>query len=295
MTKFFGEYLVEKKIISQNDLLEALVLQVQNTPTFLEVAFKHSIFQPEQILSILKNQVVEGVEFKVSAQSLGLWTLEAERQIQDALVKERVPLGKILLSQKKLEVKDLIAALDQFLADQLDAQSEVVQEVEKLDEKAGDDLSTTPAPLSTDLSSSEEMISARNCFLSHFSQELHLKIKGLVLELDLTHPEFSDQILSIQNELNSILKQANLSNLKQSQELLEKVLAQSKKLVELSEESGEKVVWDFKSTTKKILDVLWEIRNAIELGQSEIEYLSSSESDSDIGSLLQELDRLSVA
>ena len=55
MSKYFGEFLIERKIISEEQLVEALVQQSLTLPSVLGVVRSLDLLSSSEILSVLKH------------------------------------------------------------------------------------------------------------------------------------------------------------------------------------------------------------------------------------------------
>ncbi|MCB0422495.1 MAG: hypothetical protein KDD61_15955 [Bdellovibrionales bacterium] len=314
MAQFFGEYLVEKQLISEEDLLAALVEQSQSIPTYLEAAFKNKLLPAEKILSVLKVQVTEGLEFKSSCRHLNLWSPELEQQLDSVISKERIPLGKILLSQNKLEVKQLIAALDDFLADQVDRSTktssvhhgdsvslDVVETTSEMSSSGREpqlsemssvgNLDQKPAESPTDQEGTELDELALGSYIENFNSEHFQLMEQLILGLEPTSGRFVEDLVKIRKEFDSLLGLAKLVGLPKSQDLLESALSQLERLLAHADSVEEKIVWEFKSACKITIDLLWDVRLELEKGSPENLILQAPDKLSIHNTLLQDWDQ----
>lgn len=114
--KYFGEFLVEKNLISVEKLTEALVEQVSQLPPACELAFKKQLLTPDQILTAFKVQSESGVDFIQACKQLNFWTTQIENQINQEISQLRIPLGQILAKKAYIDLPTLTKNLDLFLA-----------------------------------------------------------------------------------------------------------------------------------------------------------------------------------
>ena len=116
MPKLFGEFLVEKGLIQAQDMVAALVEQISKLPTLVEIVYRARLLSSESILVALRLQVRERKDFRSACIGMGVWTPAVEAAVEQELESHRIPVGQILLSQKKLGLKDLATALDEFIS-----------------------------------------------------------------------------------------------------------------------------------------------------------------------------------
>lgn len=114
--KFFGQYLVEKSLLSEETLVDALIEQLRSMPSLAEVVYDLKVFSTKQFLNVLALQAQTGMEFKKTAESIGLWTKEVDEKVTRALGDRRIPLGQILVRTGKIGFEDITKALDEYLS-----------------------------------------------------------------------------------------------------------------------------------------------------------------------------------
>ncbi|MBA92696.1 MAG: hypothetical protein CMJ43_18640 [Phyllobacteriaceae bacterium] len=115
--KLFGEYLVEKKIITEEQLTSALVEQIKNQPSVVEIIHDEKLLKPNEILSILGYQTKNKLSFITAAKTLNLWSEEIGKRVEKVTFSKRIPIGQMLLKQGSAEFQTMIDALDDFLSE----------------------------------------------------------------------------------------------------------------------------------------------------------------------------------
>lgn len=115
--KLFGEFLVQKGVITEELLLQAVVRQIAMLPATAEIILAHKILPPSQLLAVLKHQSQWRIDFIASAQALGVWSEEVASRLQKELAEVRVPLGMILINMGALEADQLPHYLDEYFAE----------------------------------------------------------------------------------------------------------------------------------------------------------------------------------
>jgi len=114
--KFFGEFLIEKGIISNDNLVEVLVEQIAATPPLCQLVFDKKILPPSSIFSAFRYQQENQVEFMQACKALGLWTGEVQEKTNRYLEEIRKPLGQLLVKKGYIDLKKLTKMLDEFLS-----------------------------------------------------------------------------------------------------------------------------------------------------------------------------------
>ncbi len=280
MAKFFGEYLVEKDLLSESDLIEALVEQSKTVPSTLEVVYSGDIFNHQQILSALKNQAESGGEFVTSCRTLDLWTEDVEKKVSREISKKRPPLGKVLLKNNKIEIKQLISALDEFLADRMD---ESMAEASASTAEAAVVPESTAPEVEIDLSGVGEAkptaevgdgaVSDAEEYMAVFTDELYYELEGNIFSIEPMKEMFLTEMESIQNNFQALYGGAKFAGVNSSEELVERIITAMTKIQEIGKDVDEPIVWEFKAVAKGTLDLLKEIREALKSGQNESAFL----------------------
>jgi hypothetical protein len=120
--KYFGEFLVEKKIISIDSLVDALLDQTKNTPATGAIIRSQKLLSTEQILEVFKYQTKNGIEFREACNILGLWNATLTELIRKEISARRTPLGEVLIMNGALSLPLLTQAVDEFLSDDTNIQ-----------------------------------------------------------------------------------------------------------------------------------------------------------------------------
>lgn len=116
--KFFGQFLVEKGLITREQLLAALELQKATNLKFGEMALKMGLLTEEQIIRVHNAQHSDDQRFGDIAVRIGLLT---EAQAQQVLVRQQdtyLYLGAALVQVRALDETALARHLEAFKLDQ---------------------------------------------------------------------------------------------------------------------------------------------------------------------------------
>jgi len=130
-TKYFGEYLIDKKLINEESLIEALIEQVCLQPPVSKIVYDNKYLSTEQILKILKIQQEKKIDFIQAARQIELWSDHIDTQVTNKLNEKRLPIGEILLQKKYIQVDQLSHALDEFLSNSYSPVSEEASKANK--------------------------------------------------------------------------------------------------------------------------------------------------------------------
>jgi len=115
-SKYFGEFLVEKGVISQENLVDALIEQIATTPPLCQVIYQKKILPTTKVFEIFRYQQDQQVEFIQACKSLGVWTKEVQDRAFETIDELRKPLGHILVSKGLIDLKKLTHMIDDFLS-----------------------------------------------------------------------------------------------------------------------------------------------------------------------------------
>jgi hypothetical protein len=115
-SKYFGEFLVEKGVITEENLVDALIEQLANTPPLCQVIHQKKILSSAKIFEAFRFQQDNQVEFMQACKAIGAWTQEVQDKAFNSLDDIRKPLGHILVSKGLIDLKKLTNMLDEFLS-----------------------------------------------------------------------------------------------------------------------------------------------------------------------------------
>lgn len=111
----FGQYLIEKNAISKEQLIKALIYQLDNLPPLLSILYTNKIFNTDKLLEIVQYQIEEARD--LPSVLLG-HTLISKKDLQKVLTlhsRQRIPLGQILVKKNFLTISDAQKLLGDFL------------------------------------------------------------------------------------------------------------------------------------------------------------------------------------
>jgi hypothetical protein len=114
--KYFGEYLVEKQIVSAENLVKALLEQTHKQPLAAQIAYDKKVLSPEEMIKVFGYQQDHSLDFISAGKQSGILTQEKYQQLEQELKRHQVPLSSLLLKNGSAGVKDLVHGLDEFLS-----------------------------------------------------------------------------------------------------------------------------------------------------------------------------------
>lgn len=115
--KFFGEYLVEKKILTSDQVITALLKQINGIPTVAEIVHQKKMIQSEDLMEILKLQHENKSSFIDAAMEIGVWNDGIENEINRQIQANRVPLWQIVNDLNFAKTETISKAFDEFLGE----------------------------------------------------------------------------------------------------------------------------------------------------------------------------------
>jgi hypothetical protein len=274
--KFFGEFLVEKKLINSSGLIEALLHQIEDLPSIPRIMKDEKILNDEQIIQVLVCQQKNHCEFLRACEMMGLIDDKIISQLESVFKAKRKPLGEILVSLNMIDIKNLTKALDEFLST-AQAPSAVV---EKFPE--------TLIESSSKQSQLDDFIEFQPALLMEldeaFDDRKRKVIKtALVLIKENTQNDpasamklFGD-ISKILKSIISLSEIIGLSNLNELLVFLDKKISTIIQTVKTDGEFNPKI--DYFSLMNESIDLCWEFRNSIISNCSEEKFIKDRLTD----------------
>jgi hypothetical protein len=113
--KYFGEYLVAKKIVSADSLVQAVLQQTHNQPLAAQIAFEKNLFSADEMIKIFSFQQEHQLDFFSAGHATGLLTTEKKQSIERELQQHHIPLAGLFIKNGSVGAKEMVHALDEFL------------------------------------------------------------------------------------------------------------------------------------------------------------------------------------
>ncbi len=117
-SKFFGEFLVEKKVVTKEQLQEAAVLARKTNLLFGETARSMGLITLADSVRVHAAQRKEDLNFGDLCVKMGLLTGEQVKQVAEVQKKSRLRMGDALVKLNYIKAEDLPKLLAEYDADQ---------------------------------------------------------------------------------------------------------------------------------------------------------------------------------
>ncbi|MBF0345186.1 MAG: cyclic nucleotide-binding domain-containing protein [Nitrospirae bacterium] len=111
---YFGSYLIRKRLISEEDMLDALRYQSEQTPSFIDTAIKRRHLDMKQVYEILTHQGHTDLSFEEMAIQRQYLTPQQVNELNEERERVRPPIGEILVHSNKLSRDVMLRELDNF-------------------------------------------------------------------------------------------------------------------------------------------------------------------------------------
>jgi hypothetical protein len=284
MSKYFGEFLVEKGVISQENLVDALVDQIASTPPLCQVIVQKRILTTAKVFEAFRFQQDHQVEFMQACKSIGAWTQEVQDKTFSAIDDIRRPLGHILVSKGLIDLKKLTNMLDEFLSQLAITPTPQAAPIAPTPAPAVE-MVKAPEPLKSMIDLSELTDSYQPGILMELEETFDEKKKKMVrVALSLVRDNAGTDtaickklmmdVFKIVHSLNGLLGLLALDKLSEILTLMEGHLSQLQP--NLGDRSKELIIEDTLNLTKAI-ELAWGLRCSILANATERVFLSELE------------------
>jgi HPt (histidine-containing phosphotransfer) domain-containing protein len=279
--KLFGQYLVDKGVISKSDLVRALIIQLENTPSVTSVILENDLLTTDQLYQIFQLQADHKSGFIEAARELGCWGTKIQEQVEKILSSKRKPIGEILVKLGATEISNISKALDEFLGElgSAPAPVAVAAPVETLETEVEDILSEIQAIEETIEAPVEESESGLNSdvvtYCEKFSLDTFLEATSL-LSFDQAGVFTSERVKEAVELLHSLKGTARFAQLVRSEAVINSMENSLNTVLKVGvEKVTPPLVIKLESHSKRNLDLLWNLREDISAGMSEAQSLES--------------------
>lgn len=268
---YFGDYLVEKKIITPSQLIEALAYQLEHLPSMIRLIHESGLISPSDLLQLIKTQIKQDIDlFAVLIEQRKM----SSEQASDLALKQwsrRIPLGEVLVQLSLVTKDQLELHLDSYF-------------------EAKEKTSSAPAPAASPMISDAALeslrelgfdpsalgeISVRKEFapkeeVDHFLNVYNEKQKNKMLKLISIIEETMNKSEDVGNYINSLFRDLHLIKgavFLSEVSALEGITTQWDESLEraLSKGDGESCKWcsSHLKNFRFFLEQLWQIREKI--------------------------------
>jgi len=259
--KLFGEYLVEKKIINEETLAQALVTQIKGLPSIAEIVFENKLLKVRQFLDIIRQQNHRQCGFVEAASDLKLWQPDLSKEIDRRIQTLRIPLGEVLVKMGTVTMEQITRALDEFFGD-------------------GVHLKEDAAIVAAELITSPPSSSEYSTYCDLLRVELKERVVGAMSEVAANAPN-KEALKLLCDELRRLKGAARLVGAEHSEKLLAKVEDTFCEIVKRKySEFGSELKAKLPKAGSDSIDFLFMFKNAMEAGSTESALLSVAKTDS---------------
>ena len=288
---YFGEFLLNKKVITEEQLLDALVFQVEHLPSFLRVLREENTFSSKDIVRMIQVQLESNSDLvtilrdEEKIDELGIHKLYQKQ------VSNRKMLGSVLVELKIVEQSVIERMLHEYLRDKDNFKNGKKEELVKPVQSSVPKIEISEAALESlrelglsdedfivTSSSSEEMLGDKETsvlvddFLNVFSEKMHHKFLKLIGFLDQSSKDESNTanyFNTLYTDLYILKEAAGLTELSFSSNLLSAWGDLVEQRMMLENEQLKKWIRDVLPLLEKSFAYLWEMRVIISMNKNE--------------------------
>jgi hypothetical protein len=274
---YFGDYLVEKKIINQVQLIEALCFQIESLPSLIRIVLEENITSADTLLDIIKKDAKDDQDILLTLVNRKIVDAKKASEIELKQVSKRVPLGEIIVKLNMANSEDVNKALQDFYDNKFNINEESTSNDSGVELNSAALESLKELGMSLDASPTNVVIATpANPFIAQYLDLFSDKYKNKLKKLISIIAKEVDGPSDISNYYNSLYRDLHL--LKGTINLCEFKIQDE--LVSVWEREVEKTVTkpndEIRSWCKlklplldRSIDLLWYARGVIEKNQNE--------------------------
>lgn len=294
---YFGDYLVQKNVISYEQLLQALCFQIESMPSMIRIVIDNKIVDAKEMLELLKLQAKDDLDILEILKNKNKLTKDKITELEMKQVSFKVPLGEALVKLKFSTMETIENHLKEFY-DQKFHLSNEPQSVNEVEISAAALESLKELGISFDGPATNVSITTGtpkpfiDQYLDLFSEKFKKKLFKLIeiLEKEInTDSDISNYLNSLYRDLHLLKGAIVLSELGQQEKLIN---AWENKIEALLTKNNDQIRTWCKSHLSLLIqsvDILWDARTHIENHKTD-ELLEQNEKFlSDIESLIDKI------
>lgn len=111
----FGEFLVQKGLMSAPVVLGMLIEQIRNQPSVAEIIFTEKLLTEMQQLEVLRVQSRTGWDYQQACVDRGYWSDTIATVVIQKSAQARTPIGQLIVKSGLMPFGELTRALDEFV------------------------------------------------------------------------------------------------------------------------------------------------------------------------------------
>ena len=116
-TKIFHEFLVEKGLLSADNMVKVLSEQARQLPLPSDLLLERGCLAAVDVLRAMVLQAKVSCSFTDACQRLGLWSDEMQSTLDGELMKRRTPLAQLLIEKYNVDAEALSQVFDEYLSE----------------------------------------------------------------------------------------------------------------------------------------------------------------------------------
>lgn len=269
---FFGSILLEEKLVTTQQLVEALVTQSEELASPIRICLDQKLVAPDRLVDAVLEAAEQHATLPEILHRMQLVDSQKAEQITQALKNQRRPIGQILVDQG-VELKNLSQLLARFQKSQ-----------EQMPDAAGFEFHFPEVH-------GETKKQYLNFFSSQFKEELERTINQLPLLTSYQLSQEGAHSRQLEDMLHQLTAAAGFARMEVSRHLCERaaLLLERMNLQQLNWDASiaQTIGRDLIST----LDVLWELQRFIEISGSERDFWQNTQSRQNYLKAFQALER----
>lgn len=269
---FFGNILLEEKLVTTQQLVEALVTQSEELASPIRICLDQKLVAPDRLVDAVLQAAEQHATLPEILHRMKLVDSQKAEQITQALKNQRRPIGQILVDQG-VELKNLSSLLVRFQKSQ-----------EQMPDSAGFEFHFPEVH-------GETKKQYLNFFSPQFKEELERTINQLPLLTSYQLSQEGGHSRQLEDMLHQLTAAAGFARMEVSRHLCERgaLLLERINMQQLNWDAAiaQTIGRDLIST----LDVLWELQRFIEISGSERDFWQNAQSRQNYLKAFQALER----
>lgn len=266
--KLFGEYLIERNIVSTEQMVAALIRQTSKLPGMAEMAYNKKLMRPDQLFKIMKFQNENHSGFIEAAKELNIWNDNLSKQFEKISDELRTPLVQILIDMEAAKLETITHALDDFLGDvkdSIESGSLTVEPIEKIEDIE---------PIQqTDSSPTSVLSSTYSGYCQLFTEDKKKMIENALDQLQNGGISIS-VMTTLKDHLHALVTAARNASAKMSENVLNCMEGMMDQILATPASNiNEEFITRIGKVNLDAIDFLWQLSVKLQTGQNEDELM----------------------
>jgi uncharacterized protein involved in tolerance to divalent cations len=303
---YFGDYLIKKKVISYDQLLQALCYQLENLPSLIRLVWEAKIINSDELLVMLKSQIQSDSDILTMLKNSKKIDDQKIAEIEMIQMSKKIPLGEVLVKMNYVNVELVNEALREFYdnkfhleehsENKIDSKIVASSEVE-ISDAALESLRELGMSLDSGLSAPEVKQNFEvKPFIDQYSELFTEKYKNKLKKLIEILAKESNGTSDISNYYNSLYRDLHLlkgsitlSELHSQEEIISVWERQIEQVLTKSNDDIRKWCKSNLDLLSQTIDILWDARSKIIKDRTDQGLESDENFVQKIGSILDKI------